>query len=685
MFYSKEILTRRNGGFGVIWLAATLGSKSNLKKLSRKEVIGVDIAKACEYITRPPEHLALRLSSNLMVGVARVYNQQYQFYYVDVNNVWLKLKRELVALQSGDIDMAVTGAKPDAITLMEDDPEFDMEMMEINRGVKDSVVPEIDFGWVIMPVAEPLTLSEGTVPTLTPPHRTSEQQRRKTLLPGADEHFFGGAGSSFGYGPSPAFGSLGSLGSLDGDAGRIAQMEDVLLGVGDEEGPTFFFDEECNIHEAHPGTVPPSGVRLPGVNYDEQNLLAGVMDDHAGAGRGKKHDKGKGKAADHDHLSETLRELLPNDDQEYGQTLPMLAGSAQMEDVDQEAGPAAENGSTPKPKIRRPHRHPLVDKTIELAKEELLRSREEIGEICRIERDEVERKARAREGKRYVENLLLTPALPNNDKRDKRGKRLRTEQQVPVTEPEEEPGIARGGGDLMPDDLGMIAGADEEADYARSLQDQSSITFDDIELARRARDDTSQSTDSSGKARGLIWNRAEFGPEIGAAEGSVVGTGSVAGARTASHDGLSTGFSSLDTPNVRRRSTFLPGSASPLGRFNDGDITMLSGLASAGDEADETHLPFSEEYIRLATMEGDTANFMRYVQSKIIDSSTSSVKFDALVPHKTEATRRLTAATAFYHVLVLATRGIIRPEQAQVYGDIDIRMRATSLAAVGAD
>ncbi|RUO95787.1 Rad21/Rec8-like protein, partial [Jimgerdemannia flammicorona] len=103
MFYSKEILTRKKGGFGVIWLAATLGSKSNLKKLTKKEVNGVDVSRLVisrpirtlltdvlsmlhsEYLTHPPEPLALRLTSNLMVGVARVYNQQYQFYYSNVS------------------------------------------------------------------------------------------------------------------------------------------------------------------------------------------------------------------------------------------------------------------------------------------------------------------------------------------------------------------------------------------------------------------------------------------------------------------------------------------------------------------------------------------------------------------------------------------------------------------------
>jgi N terminus of Rad21 / Rec8 like protein len=54
-------------------LAATLGSKSTLKRLTKKSVMSADISHLCDLIAEPAEPLALRLSSNLMVGVARVY------------------------------------------------------------------------------------------------------------------------------------------------------------------------------------------------------------------------------------------------------------------------------------------------------------------------------------------------------------------------------------------------------------------------------------------------------------------------------------------------------------------------------------------------------------------------------------------------------------------------------------
>ena len=54
-----------------------------------------------DYLMEPPEPLALRLSSNLMVGVTRVYKQQYQFYFNDVNHVFVHLKQHLLSVGAG--------------------------------------------------------------------------------------------------------------------------------------------------------------------------------------------------------------------------------------------------------------------------------------------------------------------------------------------------------------------------------------------------------------------------------------------------------------------------------------------------------------------------------------------------------------------------------------------------------
>jgi len=47
-------------------LVATLGSKSNLKKVSRKAILDVDVIKTCDTIIEPAAPMALRLSGNLL-------------------------------------------------------------------------------------------------------------------------------------------------------------------------------------------------------------------------------------------------------------------------------------------------------------------------------------------------------------------------------------------------------------------------------------------------------------------------------------------------------------------------------------------------------------------------------------------------------------------------------------------
>ena len=47
-------------------LVATLGSKSSLKKITRKAILDVDVPKACETIQDPQAPMALRLQGNLL-------------------------------------------------------------------------------------------------------------------------------------------------------------------------------------------------------------------------------------------------------------------------------------------------------------------------------------------------------------------------------------------------------------------------------------------------------------------------------------------------------------------------------------------------------------------------------------------------------------------------------------------
>ncbi|KAJ3105286.1 hypothetical protein HDU96_008648 [Phlyctochytrium bullatum] len=119
MFFSDALLAgAENSSLAVVWLSSTLGnSKTAIKKLSRKQLNGVDVTKACTFIVSPPEPMALRLSSNLMVGVSRVLGNQYSFLYTDVNQVFLRLKKAFTDLSGGSVQMDNAEASYQAITL----------------------------------------------------------------------------------------------------------------------------------------------------------------------------------------------------------------------------------------------------------------------------------------------------------------------------------------------------------------------------------------------------------------------------------------------------------------------------------------------------------------------------------------------------------------------------------------
>ncbi len=81
MFYNNDILSRRKSGLGIVWLAATLGDRSVIRRLTRKDILGVRISAACDFLRSPTEPLALRLSSQLMYGVVKLYSSQWELLY----------------------------------------------------------------------------------------------------------------------------------------------------------------------------------------------------------------------------------------------------------------------------------------------------------------------------------------------------------------------------------------------------------------------------------------------------------------------------------------------------------------------------------------------------------------------------------------------------------------------------
>ncbi|KAF2629688.1 hypothetical protein BU25DRAFT_489699 [Macroventuria anomochaeta] len=123
MFYSHEVLTNRKYGVATVWLVATLGSKSSLKRITRKQMLDVDVAKACKTIVDPAAPMALRLQGNLLYGVSRVYLQQCGYVLSDAQSAHNTMMLMLRSVKNHALDPDAGKARPEQLVL-QDDPSF---------------------------------------------------------------------------------------------------------------------------------------------------------------------------------------------------------------------------------------------------------------------------------------------------------------------------------------------------------------------------------------------------------------------------------------------------------------------------------------------------------------------------------------------------------------------------------
>ncbi|KAL2117893.1 hypothetical protein VTJ04DRAFT_7553 [Mycothermus thermophilus] len=127
MFYSHEILTSQAYGVATVWLVSTIGLRSSTKKISRKAIQEVNVQKACETILQPGAPIALRLQGSLLYGLSRVYSQQCHYVLIDAEKVQAHMRAFYSALGGSDnaLDPQAGKAKRQDI-MLEDDPAFDL-------------------------------------------------------------------------------------------------------------------------------------------------------------------------------------------------------------------------------------------------------------------------------------------------------------------------------------------------------------------------------------------------------------------------------------------------------------------------------------------------------------------------------------------------------------------------------
>ncbi|MCJ1434419.1 hypothetical protein MMC27_003787 [Xylographa pallens] len=160
MFYSHEVLTSRKYGVATVWLVATLGSKSNLKKINRKAILDVDIPKACMTITQPEAPMALRLQSNLLYGVSRVYSQQCFYVLVDAQNAQNNMRTLLKVVKTSELDPEAGKARPDQLVLRDDPaflPDIDLPSLDLDLSLFENSTQGSSHGISIMSASSHLS------------------------------------------------------------------------------------------------------------------------------------------------------------------------------------------------------------------------------------------------------------------------------------------------------------------------------------------------------------------------------------------------------------------------------------------------------------------------------------------------------------------------------------------------
>ncbi|TIC27206.1 hypothetical protein E3Q11_02640 [Wallemia mellicola] len=125
---STELLTSRRNGYGLAWIAATLSTRTNLtsfKKLSKKDILNFSIPSFCQTLQNPPEPLALRLSSNLLIGIVRIYDKRTMFFHHDVQQVHNNLVKATASIDNR--------SKGERVNLLHDRARAEHITLDVNR------------------------------------------------------------------------------------------------------------------------------------------------------------------------------------------------------------------------------------------------------------------------------------------------------------------------------------------------------------------------------------------------------------------------------------------------------------------------------------------------------------------------------------------------------------------------
>lgn len=91
MFYSESLL-QKSGPLARIWLSANLQ-----RKLSKKHVLQSNLADSIAIMITPSQvPMALRLSSQLLLGAVRIYQRKARYLLDDCDDTWIMMQMVFV-------------------------------------------------------------------------------------------------------------------------------------------------------------------------------------------------------------------------------------------------------------------------------------------------------------------------------------------------------------------------------------------------------------------------------------------------------------------------------------------------------------------------------------------------------------------------------------------------------------
>ncbi|XP_065051154.1 meiotic recombination protein REC8 homolog [Rhopilema esculentum] len=174
MFFPKDVLIRK-GKFGIIWIAATHNTgKCNF--LTKRDYFNVNVPRTCHDILHPAIPFALRLSSQLMFGVSKIYQKQTRITLEEAQQMWVRVNDAFDKRKS--LELFCTVARFDTITM--GDPVRNATMNYLVDPFREDIIP----------YPEPLFLAgdasflevNGTVDTFLSPSKNSVKSSSSEIM-----------------------------------------------------------------------------------------------------------------------------------------------------------------------------------------------------------------------------------------------------------------------------------------------------------------------------------------------------------------------------------------------------------------------------------------------------------------------------------------------------------------------